>query len=129
MNENETLSAKHLKALTSLLAHPTTREAAADCGISETTLWRWMQDEAFQAAYRKVRRQVVEKALSEIQAACHDAVIALRRNLTCGTPSVEVSAAKTILDQAVKAVELVDMEERLEQLEQFIQPPKRGKVA
>ena len=129
MNENETLSPKHLKAMTSLLSHPTTREAAADCGISETTLWRWMQDEAFQAAYRKVRRVVVEKAMSEIQSACNDAVAALRRNLTCGTPSVEVSAAKTILDQAVKAVELVDIEERLEQLEQLIQPQQKGKAA
>ena len=39
------------------------REAAKDCGISETTLWRWLSEEAFQAAYRQARRQVVEQSL------------------------------------------------------------------
>ena len=130
MQENERLQPKQLKAITSLLSHPTMREAAKDCGISETTLWRWLNDEAFQAAYRKARRQVVEQAMSELQAACSDAVATLRRNLKCGAANVEVSAAKTILDQAVKAIELTDMEERLEQLEQLFQAqPKKGQVA
>ena len=131
MQENERLQPKQLKAITSLLSHPTMREAAKDCGISETTLWRWLNDEAFQAAYRQARRQVVEQAMSELQAACSDAVATLRKNLNCGAANVEVSAAKTILDQAVKAIELVDMEERLEQLEQWLETTsqKKGRVA
>jgi DNA-binding LacI/PurR family transcriptional regulator len=117
MQENDTLQPKQLRAITALLSQPTIRDAAKDCGVSETTLWRWLNDEAFQLAYRKARRQVVEQAMSELQSACSDAVACLRRNLKCGTANVEVSAAKTILDQAVKAIEFVDMEERLEQLE------------
>ena len=130
MQENERLQPKQSKALAALLSQPTMREAAKDCGISETTLWRWLNDDAFQAAYRQARRQVVEQAMSELQAACSDAVATLRKNLNCGAANVEVSAAKTILDQAVKAIELTDMEERLEQLEQLFQAqPKKGQVA
>lgn len=130
MQENDTLQPKQLKAITALLSQPTIRDAAKESNISETTLWRWLQEATFQSAYRQARRQVVEQAMSELQASCNAAVATLRRNLDCGAANVEVSAAKTILDQAVKAIELTDMEERLAQLEQLFQSqPKKGNVA
>ncbi len=46
------------------------------------------------------------------------AVEALTRNLTCGVPPSEIAAAKAIIDQAVKGVELVDLAERVAALEQ-----------
>src|SRR5262249_43542576 len=88
---------KQKGGIIALLAHPTMPEAAKACGVGESTLWRWLQDPEFQAAYRQARRQVVEKAIAELQGACSDAVNSLTRNLTCGVPAVEVSAAKTIL--------------------------------
>jgi hypothetical protein len=60
---------------------------------------------------------VVEGAIGHLKQAATEAVATLRRNLTCGTPSVEVRAATAILDQATKAVELFDMVERVERLE------------
>jgi hypothetical protein len=39
-----------------LLQHPTIEKAAAAVGVSHVTLWRWMQTEEFQQAYRKARR-------------------------------------------------------------------------
>ena len=59
----------------------------------------------------------MEGAIGRLQQAATEAVAALQRNLTCGTPSVEVRAATAILDQAIKAVELFDLVERVEQLE------------
>ena len=53
-----------------------------------------------------------------LQQTATQAVDALTRNLTCGIPAVEVGAAKSVLDQAIKAVELVDLAERIEALEQ-----------
>ena len=127
MKENDTLQPKQLKAITSLLSHPTIRDAAQDCGISETTLWRWLNDAAFQSAYRQARRSVVERAMGELQAACSEAVTTLRRNLTCGLASTEVTAAKIILEQAAKGIEMMDLQERLEWLEQLLatSPPKK----
>ena len=81
------------------------------------TIWRWIQQADFRARLRDARRAVVEGAIGRLQQAATEAVETLRRNLTCGTPSVEVRAAATILDQAIKAVELFDMVERVEQLE------------
>lgn len=120
MSENERLSARHERAITALLTEQTHRDAAAKCGVSEATLRRWMQDDDFKAAYREARRQVVEHGVSVLQAACADAAKTLRRNLECGHAATEVSAAKAVLDQSVKGVELTDLQERVEQLEALL---------
>jgi hypothetical protein len=123
----EKQSRKQDAAIIALLAYPTIPEAAKACGVGETTLWRWLQDPDFQVAYRQARRQVVEKAIVELQRACSDAVKTLTRNLNCGQPAVEVSAAKVILDQATKGVELSDLVERVEQLESLLIERQEGK--
>src|SRR5438067_6253103 len=105
-------------AISALLAVPTIAEAATRVGIAESTLRRWLADPPFKARYRDARRQVVEQAVSQLQQAASDAVSTLSRNLKCGIPAVEVGAAKAVLDQAIKGVELVDLVARIEQLEQ-----------
>jgi DNA-binding MurR/RpiR family transcriptional regulator len=110
------------QALGALLSEPTIAEAAAKAGLSESTLLRWLADPSFRERYREARRQVVEHAITGLQQAAGDAVDALRRNLTSGVPSAEIAAAKAIIDQAVKGVELVDLAERVEQLEQAAAP-------
>jgi len=105
-------------AISALLAEPTIAGAATKAGIAESTLRRWLAEPAFRAHYRDARRQVVEAAVGRLQAVATQAVDTLARNLTCGIPAVEVGAAKAVLDQATKAVELMDLAERVEHLEQ-----------
>ena len=106
------------RALAALLSEPTIVQAATTAGISESTLARWLADPPFRARHREARRQVVEQAISALQRATEDAVTTLTRNLRCGVPASEIAAAKAVLDFAVKGVELVDLAERVEQLEQ-----------
>jgi DNA-binding MurR/RpiR family transcriptional regulator len=105
-------------AIAALLSEPTIAEAATKAGISESTLLRWLQEPGFKGRCRAARRSVVESAIGRLQQAASQAVDALVKNLTCGVPAVEVGAAKSVLDQALKAVELVDLAERIEALEQ-----------
>lgn len=105
-------------ALAALLSEPTVTAAAQKIGVDLNTLTRWMQEPEFSSLYRAARRQVVEAAVSNLQQATSEAVDALRRNLTCGTPAAEIAAAKAVIDFAVKGVELTDLAERVEQLEQ-----------
>jgi hypothetical protein len=106
------------RALAALLCEPTIAQAATKADISESTLLRWLAEPSFKARYRDARRQVVELAVTGLQQATSEAVETLNRNLQCGVPSSEIAAAKTILDFAVKGVELVDLAERVEALEQ-----------
>ncbi len=103
-----------------LLLHPTREEAAAAAGISGVTLWRWMQEPEFAEAYRKARRQAVQQAIGRIQQVCSEAVATLKTIMedSEAPASARVSAAKTVLETAIKAVELEDLEARLSILEE-----------
>ena len=105
-------------AVGALLSEPTIAEAATKAGVSESTLLRWLADPAFKARYREGRHQVVEQAVSALQRAAMKAVDALERNLACGAPPSEIAAARAVLDQAFRGLELSDLAERIEQLEQ-----------
>ena len=105
-------------ALSALLSEPTIVDAALKVGVNESTLRRWLQEPEFKAKHRAARRSVVESAIGRLQTVATKAVDTLERNLSCGIPAVEVGAAKSVLDQAIKAVELVDLAERVEALEQ-----------
>ncbi len=114
------LNRKQEQAIAALLSASSIKAAATSCGMAEVTLWRWLQLPDFQTAYRAARRQVVERAVSELQAACGAAVETLKRNLHCEQPSVEIRAAQVILEQAVKGVELIDLQQRVDRLEALL---------
>ena len=113
----EKLERKQELAIVALLQQPTVDEVAQAVGVAPVTLWRWLQQADFREQYRAARRQVLEHAVTRLQQATSDAVATLRRNLTCRVPSVEVRAAQAILDQAVKGVEVLDLEARIAALE------------
>ena len=108
------------KALTALLNSPTITDAAKTCGLSEATIYRYLSEDDFKKEYRKAQRQVIENSITQIQRITFKAVETLEKNLTCGNPQVEVSAARIVLDNSLKAVETMDILERLEELENAI---------
>src|SRR5262245_28550089 len=105
------LDGKQEAVIAALLTEPTHAAAAAATGVGEATLQRWLRRPAFRDAYRAARRRLLEAALARLQQSAGRAVEALERNLTCGQPAHEIRAAFGILDQAVKAQELLDLSE------------------
>lgn len=117
MKELTNTEMRQERAIVALLSEPSIEAAAKTADVSDATIWRWMQQADFRAKLRDARRAVVEGAIGRLQQAATEAVSTLQRNLTCGTPAVEVRAATAILDQAIRAVELFDVVERVEELE------------
>ena len=119
IGHGEKLSRKQDQIITALVSCASITEAAAQCGLAEVTVRRWLKQEAFQQAYRDARRQVVQQAIVQVQQATGEAVETLRQVMqdTDAPASARVSAAKAILDTAVKAVELEDLEMRIAALE------------
>jgi DNA-binding MurR/RpiR family transcriptional regulator len=121
------LSRKQDDAIAALLSTSSIKDAAKACGVSDASLWRWLQLPGFQTAYRAARRKVVERAVSELQGACGEAVETLKRNLTCENPGIEIRAAQIVLEQAIKGVELIELTERIERLETMLESQEKGK--
>jgi transposase-like protein len=121
----EKLSHKQERAIAVLLVAPSVTAAAQQIGVNENTLLRWLRDVAFGAAYREARRAVVQHAIIQVQHAAGEAVETLRSVMQdAGAPaSARVSAAKAILETAVKAVEVEDLEARIAALEAQGQAP------
>ena len=118
----EKLSRNQERAISALLVHPTMTQAADAAGIGEVTLWRWLRIPTFKEQYRLARREAVSQAVGQLQAACSVAVVALTdisKDVTCPA-SARVSAAKTVLEMALKGVELEDLAVRVEDLEQQV---------
>ena len=109
------------RAIAALLAHAGLENAARAAGISRSTLCRLLQEPGFQAAFRLARRELLDAAIGRLQAATGAAVEALIRNLTCrGKPSIEIQAARAILDNHWRSLELGELEDRVRQLEDTI---------
>lgn len=113
------LSRKQELAISALLTCPTILAAAQQCGLSEVTLYRWLKDTGFQSAYRDARREVVRQAIAQVQQATGQAVQTLQAVMqdTDAPASARVAAARTVLETALKAVELEDLDARLTALE------------
>ena len=105
------------KALSALLESATITGAAKNCGLSEKTLRRYLEDSEFQKEFRAARRLVFEQNIFRLQSLHTGAVDTLERNLTCENPSVEVRAAQIIIESNRKDFETFDILERLETLE------------
>jgi hypothetical protein len=122
------LTAKQERALVALLDCGEIKQAAETAGVTKVTLWRWLQLPAFQSRYRRARRQLVETAIAQLQSACTIAVRVLREVAedNQSPASSRVAAAKTIIEQSIGAIELMDLQDRVETLEKML-PVAEGK--
>ena len=122
------LTAKQEQALIALLDCGEIKQAAETAGVTKVTLWRWLQSSAFQSRYREARRQLVETAIAQLQSDCTVAVRVLREVAEDkqAPASSRVAAAKTIIEQSIGAIELMDLQDRVEMLEKML-PVTEGK--
>jgi len=115
------------RAIAAILTTASLDAAATVCGVSKSTLNRWLREPAFAEALRQAGRQVLDEALAQLQALARPAVDALKRNLRCRRPGTEVQAARTVLEHATRSVELFELADRVEALEQAIRLREGGR--
>jgi transposase-like protein len=113
------LGQKMEPAIAALLSHRSVEEAARGVGVSANTLLRWMKEPEFQAACREARSKVLSQAIGRLQDAAGAAATTLLKimldpNVPGGT---RLRAAEVVLEQAAKAGEMEDIEDRVAKLE------------
>ena len=104
-------------AIAALIACTSIGDAAKASGVSEATLGRWLREPGFQERRSAARRGLLEATLHRLTRAMTTAIACLERNLSSGAPGVELQAARTLLDHGVRALELLDLSERVARLE------------
>jgi transposase-like protein len=113
---------KKEQAVAALLACGTIDEAARAVGISPATLLRWTKDPDFAKEYAEARRAAVAQAIGTIQHLTLVATATLRVVMedADAPASARVSASKTVLETAIDAIELQDIQDRLAALERLV---------
>ena len=121
---------KHEQTVAVLIAARTLEEAAEELKITPLTLRRWLAEDAeLQQLYREARREVMAYALGRLQRVTAHAVDRLESILEhTGTPAAAaVSAAKAVIEIALKAVTLDDLDQRLSAVEAQIKKQKAAR--
>jgi methylaspartate ammonia-lyase len=94
-------------------------DAAAGAGVGERTVYRWLDDDAFRAAISRERGRLLERAIGRLADHAADAANVLGKlaNDEETPPAVRVSAARALLEHAVKLRDSLEIEERLAAVE------------
>jgi hypothetical protein len=125
ITENCRLTARQEKAILALLSQPTIQAAAKAAKISERTLYLWLKEPAFSAAYREARATAVSQAISRLQQVSGEAVTTLQdvmKDPQAPAPA-RVTAATKILELALRGIELAELQRRIQELERTQDTP------
>ncbi len=115
----EKLSPRQQAALQALLSEACIQDAAERAHLDESTIRRYLKDEAFAAAYEEATSGMLQDAAHQMKSGLSDAVGLLRTTIcnSAATMSNRLLAAKLVLDYGLKYVEMADIETRITALE------------
>jgi len=119
------LGRKQEEAILALLTQRSVDEAARIAKVVPRTLYRWMKDPDFNAAYREAKRAAFSQSIARLHQMSSAAVSTLGKVIVdANTPaSTKVRAADSILNHTTKAIEIEDIAARVAALEEATQTP------
>src|ERR1035437_5994493 len=115
------LRPKQEEAIIALLSNRSVEDAARAVKTAPRTLYRWLKEPDFDAAYRQARRAAFGQCAARLQQASGAAVSAvLKVMVDPSTPGpTRLRAADIVLAHAAKAIEIEDIEVRVSELERM----------
>lgn len=114
---------------TGLAAGRTIKAAAAEAGIHERTARRRLEDRAFRERVRTLRAETYAQAAGVLAESATRAAETLRDLLDSEREETRLAAARAILEHATKARDSIDLEERLSELEAYVEALEAERAA
>lgn len=120
MAENDRLPPRQQRVIAALLTNATIGAAATAGGVSETTIRRYLREDAFKAALRAAQDEAVATAVSRLagEAAAAVQTLATIHKDREVPAAVRVQAARGLLAELLRIREQHDLTERLGRLEE-----------
>jgi hypothetical protein len=113
------ISRKQELAIVALLTEPNHRAAAVACGVGYSTLCRWLRDPQFEECFRRAKADLLASATAQLRRAATTGALTLEQIANDGKapPAARVSASRAILELALRANVIEEIDERLAKLE------------
>ena len=121
IEEKIKLSRRQLKAIPFLIGSPTYTQGCEKAKINKTTLYKWLKNPEFRTELDRQRSEIVEAAFGMIAQNIEKAVSTLVGLLDTGDERVKSLTANDIVNHFLKRRELVDLEERIERIEERLE--------
>jgi hypothetical protein len=119
----QNLTLRQQKGLACLIAEPSLEAAAKRSHISRQTLYEWLREPDFKAAYEQMQQEIFAEGINTLKASLQEGVQALREEMKNkdATPANRIAAATKLIELSLKAREHFELHERMEQLEQLFE--------
>ena len=115
---SDKLTQKQLTAIAALLSRQTVKDAAAEAGVSRTTIYTWLRQSEFSQELRKAQGVAIDAAASRLAGGLSEAIEELARLIkSADTDSVKRLACSDWIGFALRLREFSDLEQRIEALE------------
>jgi hypothetical protein len=122
MGKKVRFSGNQARALAALLSEKTVRDAAVKCGLSEKTMYKYLQDGQFRQALQEAQAAIYTEVSNRLTVNIMDALEKLWVIVDTATdPNIKRLAINDWLKHALKIREVDDLESRVAALEQRIQ--------
>jgi hypothetical protein len=123
-NHLDKLTPKQERAVAALLTEHSVERAAASARVGTRTIYRWLDEPDFAAAYRRARRKAFGQAIALTQRYAPLAVNTLAKVMMDDSAphNAKVRAAATMLKFGRDGIELDDLAARVEELETVAGP-------
>lgn len=118
---------RYLKAVVALKENSSVAAAAAAIGVSDRTLYRYLEDPDFKELYREILFRDLSQSIGQISASAQKAIFQLEFEIASGERSADrISAAKALLDYAFKGVDLLHTVPKIESLHEEVETLKES---
>jgi len=117
VNKKTDLTTKQFRAIHAILQTTSIKKAAEKARVSEASIYRWQHKPEFKAELDRRRLELFNEGLNLLKLSTKKAALRLLEFLNGEDKSASRWAAREILNFAIRAAELQDIEQRLERLE------------
>ena len=116
------MTPRQSKALQALFTEPTREAAAKAAGISSRTLREYMKDAEFRAAYHEAVTAQLGEVTGQARQELSSALAVLREimEIPVAEDKDRISAASKSIDAALKLIEKLDQQVKLDELEKWV---------
>ena len=114
------LSPSKQRAVLALVEHGSVVAAADACKLSRQTLYRWLREPLFAQALRIASGEQIEQASRRLSSLMIRAIDELERLLSSESEHQRRLTADSVLSHALRLRELVELEQRVSNLEKQI---------
>ena len=121
----EELTDRQLKAIPHLISSSTLEDGRKKAGVSKNALYTWLRNPIFKDELKKQQDIVIAEAMESLKSNIGKAISVLVGLLDTESDSLKRLVANDIIGHSLKAIEMQEIEYRLDEIEQIVFGKKR----